>query len=112
VPLYGTSLTILLAAALETGGDINHLEIGRLDQLDHHSPAVTPQPPHRAVPRSAGRRRQQLPSPDLDIDTQISQIRQAKEAAIDQQDFELAAFLRAREKDLLTKSRKGQPPTY
>ena len=44
VPLYGTSLTMLLTAALETGGDINHLETGRLDQLDRQPPAVTPLP--------------------------------------------------------------------
>jgi hypothetical protein len=34
VPLYGTSLAMLLTTALDTGGDISHLETGRLDQLD------------------------------------------------------------------------------
>lgn len=34
VPVYGTSLAFLLDAALDTGGDISHLETGRLDQLD------------------------------------------------------------------------------
>lgn len=34
VPVYGTSLALLLDAALDSGGDIAHLETGRLDQLD------------------------------------------------------------------------------
>ncbi|NKZ08196.1 DUF4419 domain-containing protein [Actinomadura latina] len=34
VPVYGTSLAMLLDAALDSGGDISHLEIGRLDRLD------------------------------------------------------------------------------
>ncbi|MFY1698591.1 DUF4419 domain-containing protein [Solwaraspora sp. WMMA2101] len=34
VPVYGTSLAHLLDAALDSGGDISHLETGRLDQLD------------------------------------------------------------------------------
>jgi hypothetical protein len=34
VPVYGTSLALLLDAALDSGGDISHLETGRLDQLD------------------------------------------------------------------------------
>lgn len=34
VPVYGTSLALLLDAALDAGGDIAHLETGRLDQLD------------------------------------------------------------------------------
>ncbi|MEU8804220.1 DUF4419 domain-containing protein [Spirillospora sp. NPDC048819] len=34
VPVYGTSLALLLDAALDSGGDISHLEIGRLDQFD------------------------------------------------------------------------------
>ncbi|GAA4091603.1 hypothetical protein GCM10022214_61000 [Actinomadura miaoliensis] len=33
VPVYGTSLALLLEAALDTGGDITHLETGRLDRL-------------------------------------------------------------------------------
>ncbi|GAA1595547.1 hypothetical protein GCM10009678_91920 [Actinomadura kijaniata] len=33
VPVYGTSLAVLLDTALDTGGDITHLETGRLDQL-------------------------------------------------------------------------------
>jgi hypothetical protein len=33
IPLLGTSLAALLDAALETGGDIGHLETGRLAQL-------------------------------------------------------------------------------
>jgi hypothetical protein len=33
VPVYGSSLAMLLEAALETGGDISHLETGRLDHL-------------------------------------------------------------------------------
>jgi hypothetical protein len=32
--VYGTSLALLLDAALDCGGDIAHLETGRLDQLD------------------------------------------------------------------------------
>ncbi|MEU4569961.1 DUF4419 domain-containing protein [Micromonospora sp. NPDC023956] len=34
VPVYGTSLARLLDAALDSDGDIAHLETGRLDQLD------------------------------------------------------------------------------
>ncbi|ONH23318.1 hypothetical protein [Pseudofrankia asymbiotica] len=34
VSVYGTSLALLLDAALHAGGDIAHLETGRLDQLD------------------------------------------------------------------------------
>ncbi|GAB3846184.1 DUF4419 domain-containing protein [Dactylosporangium cerinum] len=34
VPLLGTSLVMLLDAALDSGGDVAHLETGRLDQLD------------------------------------------------------------------------------
>ncbi|MFD0599688.1 hypothetical protein ACFQZ4_51315 [Catellatospora coxensis] len=33
VPVYGTSLAILLEAALDNGGDISHLEVGRLSDL-------------------------------------------------------------------------------
>ncbi|MEU8118712.1 DUF4419 domain-containing protein [Spirillospora sp. NPDC049024] len=34
VPVYGTSLALILDAALDSGGDISHLETGRLVQLD------------------------------------------------------------------------------
>lgn len=34
VPVYGSSLAMLLDVALETGGDISRLETGRLSQLD------------------------------------------------------------------------------
>ena len=34
VPVYGTSLALLLDAALDSGGDITHLETGRLDEWD------------------------------------------------------------------------------
>jgi hypothetical protein len=34
IPVYGTSLTLLLHAVLDSGGDIAHLETGRLSQLD------------------------------------------------------------------------------
>lgn len=33
VPVYGTSLAMLLDAALDSGGDISHLETGRLSDL-------------------------------------------------------------------------------
>lgn len=33
IPVYGTSLAHLLDAALDSGGDITHLETGRLDRL-------------------------------------------------------------------------------
>jgi hypothetical protein len=33
VPVLGTSLALLLDAALDSGGDVAHLETGRLDQL-------------------------------------------------------------------------------
>jgi hypothetical protein len=47
VPVYGTSLTMLLAAALETGGAIDHLRTGRLEQLDrdNRAPAASPVEP-------------------------------------------------------------------
>ncbi len=41
VPVYGTSLALLLDAALDSGGDISYLETGRLAQLDA--------PTHRAT---------------------------------------------------------------
>jgi hypothetical protein len=34
VPVYGTSLAFLLDAALDADGDISHLEVGRLNELD------------------------------------------------------------------------------
>jgi hypothetical protein len=34
IPVYGTSLAFLLNAALDSGGDIGHLETGRLTDLD------------------------------------------------------------------------------
>ncbi|MEV6103735.1 DUF4419 domain-containing protein [Streptomyces sp. NPDC051940] len=34
IPVYGTSLAFLLNAALDSGGDIAHLETGRQDQLE------------------------------------------------------------------------------
>jgi hypothetical protein len=34
IPVYGTSLALLLDTALDSGGDIAHLETGRLDQTD------------------------------------------------------------------------------
>jgi hypothetical protein len=109
VPIYGTSITMLLAAALDTDGDIRHLETGRLHQLDKTPgpPSVNHQP--ATVPRTR-RKLRQPPSPDADIDEQIIWVRQAKEVAIDEQDFEQAALLRNREKDLLAKARQGLPP--
>ena len=38
VPVLGTSLAVLLDAALDAGGEIAHLETGRLDELDRRSP--------------------------------------------------------------------------
>jgi hypothetical protein len=38
VPVYGTSLALLLDAALDSDGDVSHLETGRLDQLDEARP--------------------------------------------------------------------------
>jgi hypothetical protein len=112
IALYGTSLTMLLTAALETGGDIDHLQTGRLDQLDR---TLTPEPAEHnqpdAAPPAGQRRHPPDFDPDLDLDTQISQIRQAKEDAIDQQDFEHAAHLREREKHLLARAQENQPPT-
>jgi hypothetical protein len=118
VPIYGTSITMLLDAALDTGGDVSHLETGRLDHLDiddEEATEDTPSPPpsnHRpATAHQTGRKPRQPPSPDTDIDEQIIWIRQAKEAAVDEQDFEQAALLRDREKDLLAKARQGRPPS-
>lgn len=34
VPVYGTSLAMLLDAAMDSGGDIAHLETGRLSEID------------------------------------------------------------------------------
>lgn len=34
IPMYGTSLSLLLNAALDSGGDISYLETGQLDQMD------------------------------------------------------------------------------
>jgi hypothetical protein len=105
IPLYGTSLVMLLAAALESGGEIDHLETGRLAQLDRVVPP-DPDPP-------AARRPQRPPlelDPGLGLDAQITLVRQAKETAIDEQDFEYAADLRKREKDLLNRAKTGRPP--
>ena len=47
--------------------------------------------------------------PDLaDVDQQIAQVRREKEAAIDTQDFEAAAALRDKEKELLTARASGE----
>jgi hypothetical protein len=34
IPTYGTSLALLLDAALDSGGDITHLQTGYLHQLE------------------------------------------------------------------------------
>ncbi|MEV4759602.1 hypothetical protein AB0J86_31520 [Micromonospora sp. NPDC049559] len=44
VPVYGTSLAMLLDAALDCGGDITHLQSGRLDELDSRAGADSPHP--------------------------------------------------------------------
>jgi hypothetical protein len=106
VPLYGTSLTLLLTAALESGGDISHLETGRLDDLDG-IPAQRPDRPTTA--QQPDRRPSRLPSPDLPIDQQIAEVRQAKEAAIDEQNFAAAADLRDLEKELLARAAQSPP---
>jgi hypothetical protein len=75
VPVYGTSITMLLTAALDTDGDISHLETGRLDHLGHDDQTATedtPGPPPT-------NHRWPLP-PDVEVDEQIIRIRQAKEA--------------------------------
>ena len=60
----------------------------RIDSLDRRLAAIE---------RWAGMR------PDLDdLDEEIAQVRREKESAIDAQDFEAAAALRDKEKDLLT----------
>jgi ATP-dependent Clp protease ATP-binding subunit ClpC len=62
--------------------------LGRIDALDRRLAAIE---------RWVGMR------PDLDdVDQKIAQVRGEKEAAIDSQDFEAAAALRDKEKDLLT----------
>ncbi|WP_326560012.1 DUF4419 domain-containing protein [Micromonospora sp. NBC_01796] len=116
VPVYGTSFSMLLAAALDTGGDISHLEVDRLDRLDSRNETslraarTPPQPIHRPAPaRRLDRQPHQPPSPDLDIHERIAQIRGAKEAAIDGQDFEHAAYLRALEKELLADLGRSEP---
>ena len=42
VPVYGTSLAAILAAALDNDGDITHLESGRLSDLIRSEPAPQP----------------------------------------------------------------------
>jgi ATP-dependent Clp protease ATP-binding subunit ClpA len=62
--------------------------LARIDALDQRLAAIE---------RWVGMR------PDLhDVDQQIAQVRREKEAAIDTQDFEAAAALRDKEKELLT----------
>jgi hypothetical protein len=39
VPVYGSSLSLLLDAALDSGGDISHLQTGHLDELDRKRPS-------------------------------------------------------------------------
>ncbi|WP_158647097.1 DUF4419 domain-containing protein [Actinoplanes sp. ATCC 53533] len=113
VPLYGTSLTLLLTAALETGGDISHLETGRLDDLDDLDDlngTSAPGPDRPAAAQQSDRRPPRLPSPDLPIDQQIAEIRQAKESAVDEQNFAAAADLRVLEKELLARAKQSPPP--
>lgn len=114
VPLYGTSLALLLDAALDSDGDLAHLETGRLARLDGLDPdGLDPanseaddedlaEPPSRPAPV-----RRPLPSAELGLDEQLAWIRQDKEAAIDAQDYEHAASLRDREKEIL--ARQGPP---
>jgi hypothetical protein len=101
VPVYGTSLALVLQAILD-GIDLTHLETGRLSDLD-----ATHQPPPPADTRTSGPARNRLaaqPGPNAGLD----EVRAAKEAAIDQQDFELAARLRDREKAILGEQAKSQ----
>ena len=68
--------------------------LARIDTLDRRLAAIE---------RWAGMR------PDLDdLDEEIAQVRRAKEAAIDRQDFEAAAALRDKEKELLAASAAGE----
>jgi hypothetical protein len=103
IPVYGTSLAMLLAAALDNGGDIGHLRTGRLDQLDGHDDAPI------AYTMEPTRRPELPPLSHLGIDEQIALVRQAKEDAIDRQDFEHAAELRDREKALLARAGEARP---
>jgi UvrB/uvrC motif len=94
VPVYGTSLALVLQAILDRV-DLTHLQTGRLSDLD-----ATDRPPPLAntrVPDRAPSRPAAQPGPNAGLD----EVRAAKETAIDQQDFELAARLRDREKALL-----------
>ncbi len=97
IPVYGTSLALVLEAILD-GGDLTHLETGRLDQLDG-----THQPP-RPASTSSPRRAPIEPGPNADLD----EIRAAKETAIDREEFELAARLRDHEKALLRERAHGR----
>lgn len=117
VPIYGTSITMLLAAALDSDGDISHLETGRLHHLDADDQEAADNTPSSSLvdrqPATVSQTRReppQRPSPDAAIDEQIIWVRQAKEAAIDEQNFEQAALLRDREKTLLSKARRELPP--
>ncbi len=111
VPVYGTSLAMLLAAALDSSGDISHLRTGHLAELK--SRTMARQPAEKpATSRQETRRPEQVPPPDdgADIKEQIDWVLRAKELAIDEQDFERAGQLRTREKQLRARaSREGQP---
>jgi hypothetical protein len=97
VPLYGTSLALILQAILD-GHDLSHLETGRLADLEAADPPELPGPPAdtRTPAQAPGHH---VPPPGANAG--LDEIRAAKEAAIDRDDFDQAARLRDREKSLL-----------
>jgi Domain of unknown function (DUF4419)/UvrB/uvrC motif len=108
VPVYGTSLALVLQTILD-GVDLADLDTGRrLADLDATDP---PSPPDVGAVGSPGQpadartpRRSPEPGPDAGLD----EVRAAKEAAIDRNDFEQAARLRDREKSLLREHANGR----
>ncbi|GAA2482352.1 DUF4419 domain-containing protein [Winogradskya humida] len=97
IAVHGTSLTLLLTAALDNNGDISHLQTGRLADLDD-----TPAPVTANLRRKSPAAPLRDVEPDgSELDREIFRIRRAKEKAIDGEDFQRAADLRDREKELL-----------
>ncbi|MEU4222038.1 hypothetical protein [Actinoplanes sp. NPDC026623] len=89
--------------AEEGGGDISHLQTGRLDQIDGHDRTPI------AYTMEPLRRPELPPLSHLGIDEQITLVRRAKDDAINRQDHEHVADLRAQEKDLIVKAGQARP---
>lgn len=103
VPIFGTSLALVLQSILD-GGDLTGLETGRLADLDTAARLRESVDTHAPEPEPAPGLPVSEPGPEAGLD----EIRAAKEAAIDQRHFELAARLRGREKALLHEQADGR----